>query len=381
MLSSKFVRFSSTSSRKAASFATQRLHINIDIAKKNSKNEFQKLLGGKYSNNNIDRNQCQRRYLSTFNRPGLFSLPNLHNPQDFLVLANHAIDECNSLRDTIRISVEARNENGKIALTPRETLHLLDDISNSVCSVIDASELCRSIHSSAKWRDAASSAFQMLSEYIAELNADVNLYQSLVPITSNSEIMRSLNEEERTMALMLQKEFERDAIHLSEGDRAKVQQLNGFVVQLESMFTQNLVENKAFDVQGALVDDVYQTIPKHFIEGHIPQSSSDENSCTLTTEPHIANSLLKYSSSASLRKEVFMEVNTACPQNLEVLDALIQQRHALAVEMGYPSYAHYFLSDKMALTPDVVMKFLGHVKGASKDRYLRDLEMLSKGLG
>ena len=302
---------------------------------------------------------------------GLFSLPNLHKPQDFLSLANVAMGDCNSLREIIRNSLETSN------LSPRETLHVLDDISNTICSVIDASELCRSVHSSPQWRQAASTAFQMLSEYIAELNADVSLYESLVPITSNPTIMLSLSEEERRMAFMLQKEFESNAIHLSDEGRAEVQQLNGFVVQLESMFTENLVHHKSFDVQQPLTDDVYRTIPKHIIQQNITQSNSSNDSVTLTTEPHIANSLLKYSSSSSLRKEVYMEQNTVCPQNLEVLDALIKQRHEMAVKMGYPSYGHYFLSDKMASTPENVMNFLSDVKHASKDRYNRDLEMLS----
>jgi len=303
---------------------------------------------------------------------GLFSLPNLHKPQDFLSIANDAMADCNSLRQTIRSSLETS------ALSPRETLHVLDDISNTVCSVIDASELCRSVHSSPQWRHAASTAFQMLSEYIAELNADVSLYQSLVPITSNPTVMLSLSDEERRMAFLLQKEFERDAIHLPDKERAEVQQLNGFVVQLETMFTENLVHHKNFDIQQPLVEDVYQTIPPHIIQQNIPQSNTRRDSVTLTTEPGIANSLLKYSSSSDLRMEVYMEANTLCPQNLEVLDALIKQRHEMAVKMGYPSYAHYFLSDKMASTPDNVMNFLNEVKDVSKDRYNRDLEMLSK---
>eukprot|EP00979_Chaetoceros_neogracilis_P016529 scaffold8391_cov267-Chaetoceros_neogracile.AAC.4 len=303
---------------------------------------------------------------------GLFSLPNLHKPQDFLSIANDAMTDCNSLRQTIRSSLETS------ALSPRETLHVLDGISNTVCSVIDASELCRSVHSSPQWRHAASTAFQMLSEYIAELNADVSLYQSLVPITSNPTIMLSLSEEERRMAFLLQKEFERDAIHLPDKERAEVQQLNGFVVQLETMFTENLVHHKSFDIQQPLVEDLYRTIPPHVIQQNIPQSNAGRDSVTLTTEPHIANSLLKYSSSSNLRKEVYMEMNTLCPQNLDVLDALIKQRHEMAIKMGYPSYAHYFLSDKMASTPENVMKFLNEVKGASKDRYNQDLAMLSK---
>jgi intermediate peptidase len=382
MLSSKLLRILSTPPSPSAAIFGAKQRVPTRILQKllapKSNNAYSHSTYRCYSNTQVRCLSTSTSTSTSTSRPGLFSLPNLHKPQDFLALANDAISNCNTLRETIRTSLEIRNESGNITLTPRETLHLLDDISNTVCSVIDASELCRSVHSSPTWRNSASSAFQMLSEYIAELNTDVSLYQSLVPITSSAAIMQSLNEEERRMAIMLQKEFERDAIHLSDKDRAKVQQLNGFVVQLESMFTENLVENKTFDVKGSLAEDVYRTIPKHVIDGHIPQNNIDIGTCTLSTEAHIANSILKYSPSANLRKEVYMEANTVCPQNLEILDALIQQRHALAVEMGYPSYAHYFLSDKMAHTPEVVMKFLGHVREASKDRYHHDLEMISK---
>lgn len=96
----------------------------------------------------------QKTNFSTHNsakkRIGLFSLPNLHKPADFLSLASNAMSECNSLREILRISLETDK-----SMSPKETLFLLDDISNTVCSVIDASELCRSVHASPKWRHAA----------------------------------------------------------------------------------------------------------------------------------------------------------------------------------------------------------------------------------
>lgn len=311
----------------------------------------------------------RRALSSSIAEEGLFSL-GIQNPSDFLSLASDAISTCNSLRQDIRSSLSSQN------LSPSETLHILDDISNNICSVIDASELCRSVHASAQWREAATSSFHMLSEYIAELNADVSLYQSLIPITSNPIIMNTLSEEEQRMAIMLQKEFERDGIHLGDADRLEVQKLSGFVVQLESIFSQNLLNQKLFQVRGELMQDTYKTIPRHILQNTIPQSKDYE--VTLSTDPHVANSILRYSPSSKLRKEVYMEVNTACPENLEVLDALIKQRHELTTKMGYQSYAHYFLSDKMAGKPENVFIFLDNVIEAAKERYTIDINLLSK---
>ena len=42
------------------------------------------------------------------------------------------------------------------------------------------------------------------------------------------------------MAVLLQREFERDGIHLEEEKRLQVQRLSDHVVQLESLFMENL---------------------------------------------------------------------------------------------------------------------------------------------
>ena len=109
------------------------------------------------------------------NQPTLFSLPNLLHPTDFPQLANNAINECNAVRRSIASSLSSYNDNTLVDISSRvqkakETLHLLDDISNIVCTVIDAAELCRSVHASPQWRRGASDAFGILSEYIGNLN-------------------------------------------------------------------------------------------------------------------------------------------------------------------------------------------------------------------
>jgi intermediate peptidase len=73
-----------------------------------------------------------------------------------------------------------------------------------------------------------------------------------------------------------------------------------------------------------------------------------------------------------------MQQNTASPENLEVLDALALQRHLLASKMGYPSYAHYFLADKMAKTPTNVERFVHNVKDQCMDQYQQDVAMLTR---
>lgn len=120
--------------------------------------------------------------------PTLFSLPGLSHPSDFVKLAEQAIHDCNSIRQELATSLnEEDGGNDKRVEKAKRTLHLLDDISNVVCTVIDAAELCRSAHATQQWRNGASDAFGVLSEYIGSLNADESLYRSLIRFVFNDD--------------------------------------------------------------------------------------------------------------------------------------------------------------------------------------------------
>ena len=101
----------------------------------------------------------------------------------------------------------------------------MDDISDSLCSVIDVAELLRNVHPDPEFRQAAHECFTDLSGYIQELNTNVELYASLRAVTDDGGLMDSFTEEQRRMAMLLRAEFERDGIHLSLADRQKVIQV------------------------------------------------------------------------------------------------------------------------------------------------------------
>ena len=310
--------------------------------------------------------------------PGLFSISGLNQPSDFLSLASTAISNCNHLRAQLSSALESETTANSAAAAV-DTLRTLDDISNEVCSVIDAAELCRSAHSSAQWREAADNAFALLSDYIAELNGDDTLYRALVTVTAGP-YFSEMSEEEQRVAMLLQHEFERDGIHLPAEEREKVREVIGHITALEGMFNQNITtgSRKLFDVDAHRVEAV---IPRNVLVDHVPQSEESSKfgstKITVSTDNHIANSLLKYSADPVLRKEIYMEVNTSCPQNLDVLDGLVAQRHKLATMLGFSSYAERFLQDKMAKNPENVSKFLTQMGKGCERQYKADMELLS----
>ena len=312
------------------------------------------------------------RHVATKASPGLFSIPDLRNPTDFVTMASETMSTCDSLRRDLS------RDDSPVSTTARATeiLHMLDDISKTVCNVIDAAELCRCVHSSSEWRDSAGKAFCILSDYIGQLNADTTLYRALTRVTT-SPVFCDLTEEEQRFATLLQAEFERDGIHLPDEDRHQVRELQNHVTRLETLFTENITHaKKYFEADASWVEPV---IPRNVLAAHVPQQSDDSSTVTLSTEPHISNTLGKYSDNPALRKLVYMETNTSCPENLQVLDALIDYRHQVSVRQGFESYADRFLRDKMAQSQDNVYAFLHSLQKHinSGGQYRKEMELLA----
>ncbi|KAL7491936.1 hypothetical protein ACHAWT_001211 [Skeletonema menzelii] len=330
---------------------------------------------------------------ASIDRPTLFSLPGLLHPSDFAQLANKAIRDCDSIRRELASALNEEDDgvkNNEVQKAKR-TLHLLDDISNVVCTVIDAAELCRSTHATQQWRNGASDAFGILSEYIGSLNADERLYRSLRRFVFNdegkdstttngsSEIMAQLSPEYQRMAKAMRREFERDGIHLSYTQREEARELNNVIVGLESLFSNNITEKtKYYSVGEELAVEVEKVIPRHVLGQLVRDDLSSDGSTTLSSDSLLTNTLLAHSPSPQLRQEVYMESNTAIPENLKVLDALIQSRHNHSTLLGYKSYAHRVLSDRMVENPQNVTKFLNEMEKRSRGMFAKEMELLMK---
>ncbi|KAL3826389.1 hypothetical protein ACHAXA_008597 [Cyclostephanos tholiformis] len=347
----------------------------------------------------------------------LFGLPNLRSPNEFVRLANNAIRDCDAIRSKLATSLSnssstsSSSSHDNAVAKAKSTLRLIDDISNIVCTVIDAAELCRSVHYSPRWRRAATDAFGILSEYIGSLNADASIYMSLRRFvfaddrgdeydgrtgisTTHSALLLELPREYQRMAMAMRREFERDGIHLSYNKREEAREMNNIIVGLESLFTSNITEKvKYFDVSGtemiSMVDDI---VPRHVLgqlvrrqtaisPNHRSDASSnaddDAGRLTLSSDALLCNTLLAHSPSSALRKEVYVQSHTSVPENLGVLDSLIRYRHLHSSLLGYRSYAHRVLSDRMVLSPENAMAFLNEMERRGKDVFRRDMDAIT----
>ncbi|CAN0292007.1 unnamed protein product [Ascophyllum nodosum] len=298
--------------------------------------------------------------------PGVAGVGGLHSPEDFAPLARAAVMESNRLREAVR--------SGKIIL-PLPILRAVDAISNTVCSVIDAADFIRNAHADERFRDAADEAFSILAEYIQELNADDCLYHALCRVAADRAAMEGFTEEQRRVVKLHMAEFERGGIHLSGEDRAEVVELQNEATKLERLFEYNIVAKRAaFQVDRKDL----QGVPD-FLLARIPQPDQQpSHRFTLLTDQSVMADVLKNARSGSLRRAMYLAGNSVAAENVEVLERLMMVRHKLAQKVGFESHAHRATSDKMAETPQEVLRFLDALSDGAREKAAREADMLRK---
>ena len=115
---------------------------------------------------------------------GLFGLPGLRSPADWARLADDCIAESDRL-----VSIAAS------APPTVAAVRALDDLSDAVCRVADAAELCRVAAADAGWRSAASAAASRLGAHVYGLNAHAGMASALAAAMEEEKKTRKKEED------------------------------------------------------------------------------------------------------------------------------------------------------------------------------------------
>ena len=173
---------------------------------------------------------------------GTCSVPWLKEPSSFQAAAKAAVDVCNALVHLVDSAAVAgpSSEPSNGSGAGLHTIKQLDAISDTLCKVLDVAEFVRQNHGSDGWREAAEGTYRSLASYMHMLNTHTPLHAALKHITTNAGLMATLTEEQQRMAVLLQREFEREGIHLSDSERAVLVSLNDSVHEAGAAFQGNI---------------------------------------------------------------------------------------------------------------------------------------------
>ncbi|CAL1191920.1 unnamed protein product [Candida parapsilosis] len=132
---------------------------------------------------------------------GLFKNESLTSPSGLVQFSKQSLEDAKSL---VKEMLSDKSRQGKL-----DYIKKLDQLSDTLCRVIDVAEFIRIVHPSSKWIDAAQQTHEILFEYMNQLNTNVELYTTLIDVLNDSQIASELTEEEIKVGEYLKQDFER----------------------------------------------------------------------------------------------------------------------------------------------------------------------------
>lgn len=290
---------------------------------------------------------------------GLFNNQELTTPHGLVAFSKSSLKVAKLL--VSRMIEDARTSKaGRIAYIKK-----LDQLSDTLCRVIDVAEFIRVSHPSQRWVNAAQQTHEIMFEYMNVLNTNVELYEILRDILNDPQITRNLTDEEIQVGEYLKQDFERSGIAMDPQTRNNFVSITQQISLLGSHFNNEIQTLDSYWCE--IPNDQFATIEDESLKAEIRgyQSMAPSKSSTSMAVPltgHLPYSILLKCNSAPVRKSVWIALHNSSESQMHTLNEFVKYRALLANMLGYRSFAHYQLEHKMAKTPENVITFLTNLQ-------------------
>jgi intermediate peptidase len=274
---------------------------------------------------------------------GLFGYQGLESPAGLEKAAKDCVDQASHLVERV--------VNAKTIDEIQKTVKRVDTISDVLCSVLDAAELIKHVHPQQEFVEAANRASTMMHSYLNQLNTHQGLYHSLKRVFETKEVEKQLGEQERKVAVLLLQDFEKSGVHMPLKVRQKFIELNDSILELGQEFAMNSYPSEEF-VEFSKPNVSLDGVPSRLIDALI-HSSGSKSKIMIPTQSEIASMVLRTASSEDTRKKLFLAMNSAADEQVDLLERFLKKRASLAKLLDQKSFGHMYLGDKMASSPGI----------------------------
>ncbi|KAL2123236.1 hypothetical protein VTJ04DRAFT_3691 [Mycothermus thermophilus] len=276
-------------------------------------------------------------------RVGLFRNSYLKDAKGFYTFANVSLQKARAIVERV-LAASTVDEY-------RAIVRNLDRLSDILCRVLDMADFVRIAHPDRYTQRCANSAWEMVYQYMNELNTMTGLHDQLAAAMNNPEVTAAWSEEEKTVAEVLHLDFTKSAVNLPQKYRDRFVELSSEISNVGSVFAQSVEPEQdklilpSSDMHG--MDPLQARALTRNGKVHLP---------TLSGEAALA---LRTVHDPETRKAIFYATRTASRQSVEILEYLMRLRYELATLSGFESYGHLALRDRMmARSPEAVERFL-----------------------
>ncbi|RKP26168.1 hypothetical protein SYNPS1DRAFT_32803 [Syncephalis pseudoplumigaleata] len=301
-------------------------------------------------------------YLNT----GLFGDDRLATPDGFRELTEESLARSRRLVAMIR----SANTDGAL----RDAVRRLDELSDALCRVLDLAEFVRHVHPDPRYVEEAHRAFERLFSFMNTLNTDTGLYQTLRELLTNRRVASRLGEEERRVAELFLRDFERSGIHLPATHRRQFVALSDEILGLSRQF---MHRNDMHDAPIPYVEVKRAEYARH-CESSVRGATRHGDMVRLPTSDIPARTVLRFYGDETVRERMYRAMHTVRDEQVKVLDDLLVRRAALAKLVGWDSFADMSLDGKMAGSSESVRSFLDGLASQHLPQAQQDLKVLEQ---
>ncbi|KAK4188385.1 hypothetical protein QBC35DRAFT_496600 [Podospora australis] len=274
---------------------------------------------------------------------GLFNNAYLAHPDGFLHFAQVSLSRARSLVDQV-LKSESREDY-------RVIVRRLDRLSDTLCRVLDMADFVRVTHPQPGIQRSANEAWDLVYQYMNELNTTTGLHEQLTKAMADPEVTKMWTEEEMAVATVLELDFSKSAVNFGKEHRDRFVALSSEISTVASRFVQEMAPEVPRLV-----------FPSSQVRGMDPteaRSVTHHGKTYLMTLSAQASIALRSVHGPDTRKLLYYASRTASSHSVKLLEYLMRLRSELAHLSGFDSYGHLALRDRMmAGSPEAVEKFL-----------------------
>ena len=305
-------------------------------------------------------------------------LPTKDNP--FFTQGNQPIDFASIKANHVSEAVAMTQKMTKEALAKiitlkggdrnfENTMRAYDELFANFNAIASPIYLMAYTHPDSAIRNQALEANTALSQFGNEISLNEDLYKAIKSYSNRMEVDQ-LKSHQRKFLNESIIEFERNGFALSKNKRDQLKVIKDQLAVLSDQFSENIAAEDDFLEVDA--DDM-EGLPVDYKEAH--QQARGIYKIDLSYPSY--GPFMKYSKSESARKALFMKYqNRAAPENLEVLQQLLEKRREMSNLLGYDSYSTYILADRMAQDPTTVWEFEEDLKDDLREKTQLDVAEL-----
>lgn len=263
----------------------------------------------------------------------------------------------------------------------------MDDVLNKAWSPVSH---LNSVANSKELREAYHLCLPKLSDYGTTVGQNKQLYDAYVAIKEAASFSSLDKAQQKTITNAI-RDFKLSGVALSDDKKAKFASLSKKLSELQSHFQDNVMDATDHWHYDILDENELKGVPKESI-ALAKQAAEKANvqGWRLTLDFPCYYAVIQHADNRELRQKMHQAYNTRASElgqnperwdNTQLMDEILQTRHALAQLLDFNNYAERSVFKKMAKDPKKVMTFLQDLAKRTKpfaEKEFKELQAFAK---